>query len=85
LFTLPYSPRLNPVEYAFRSIKATYRGNCPPENHDEFDYAALLAHVLFSQTTFVSCFEKVFKTVRAAKSSCGQNFSGYEDIKPLLT
>jgi hypothetical protein len=33
LYTLPYSPCLNAIEYAFSSIKTRYRRSCPAGSH----------------------------------------------------
>ena len=82
LYTLPYSPRLNPIEYVFRSMKVCYRGHCPPENDDTFDYGALLVNAVLSQTDCEAAFAKVAQTVLNAVRTGGVNFSGYDKRSP---
>ena len=78
LHTLPYSPSLNPIEYVFRSCKACYRENAPPENDDAFDYFELLVRVVLGRADCDAPFRKVNLTVHDALKSGGQNFSGYD-------
>ena len=78
LFNLPYSPRLNPVEYAFSYLKSTYRSHCPHHSDDRFDYAGLLAHAVLSLNEVDHYFEKVQCTVDAVRLSGGTNFCGYD-------
>jgi transposase len=78
LYSLPYSPRLNPIEYVFSSIKSTYRSHCPVKTQDSFDYTELLATSIYAQTDFLSCFTKVWQTTVAAVESDGLGFCGYD-------
>jgi transposase len=83
LHTLPYSPRLNPIEYVFRSCKACYRENAPPENDDAFDYVELLVGVVLSRPDCDASFRQVERTVDVALKTGGINFSGY-DLKTVI-
>lgn len=38
LYTPPYCPKFNAIEYLFSSVKQAYRSNCPPCVQDNFDY-----------------------------------------------
>ena len=81
LYNLPYSPRLNPIEYAFSAVKSLYRSHCPLESCADFDYASLLMNVIFVQGGFAALFEKVFETARVALATGGVDFCGY-DARP---
>ena len=78
LYNLPYSPRLNPIEYAFSSVKSLYRSQCPVKSSVDFDYVSLLLNVVFVQGNFEACFGKVFATAQAALENEGINFCGFD-------
>lgn len=46
LYTPPYSPRMNPVEYIFGTVKPEYRHQCPGNFEPRFDYPGLLRSLL---------------------------------------
>jgi transposase len=80
LYTLPYSPCLNAIEYAFSSIKTRYRRSCPAGGHfaGGFDYAAALCRVLKEPHDMVPYFRHVARTVIAATARRGIDFKGYD-------
>jgi len=48
IYTPPYSPELNAIEFAFAIIKREYRRRCPTHNMDEFNYRKMLDETLAS-------------------------------------
>jgi transposase len=46
LYSLSYSPKLNPVENVFGMLKPRYREKCPPEFNKLFDYKLLFKNTL---------------------------------------
>lgn len=45
LFTIPYSPRINPIENVFGMIKPLYRQRCPCEFTKSFNYKQLFENI----------------------------------------
>jgi len=63
LYSLTYSPKINPIENVFGMLKPRYRKQCPPEFKKEFDYKQLF------ETTLIQYLDKqplhnFFKHVR---------------------
>lgn len=46
LYTIPYSPRINPIENIFGMIKPLYRQGCPPEFGKYYNYKGLFENVI---------------------------------------
>ena len=78
LYTLPYSPCLDPIEYTFGSLKARYRRVCPARSCDAFDYKALLTGILVAGASTLPCFRHVAATAARAEAAGGVAFSGYD-------
>lgn len=78
LYTLPYSPKLNAIEYVFSSLKHVYRRLCPPGCCGEFDYLAALELALATPLRMEPFFSKVRQTVVEAAASGGAAFTGYD-------
>ena len=46
LYSIAYSPKLNPIENVFGMLKPQYRKSCPPEFNKSFDYKQLFENTL---------------------------------------
>ena len=84
LYTPPYSPRMNPIEYVFGVIKPEYRKKCPCVSNAVFNYKDLMNSVIDSRMAcdFSKYFEHVcqislhtLEQLRHMKDFC---FEGYD-------
>lgn len=71
LFTPPYSPRFNAVEYVFSSLKQTYRSQCPIDRPEGFDYPSLLESVIATTGPFDTTFSHVRRCVKTTRVISG--------------
>lgn len=86
LYTIPYSPRLNPIENIFGMIKPLYRQQCPPHFNKDFDYKNLFERTMKTSLEG-KCLSSFFDHVRTIAVETingiheeGDNFifSGYD-------
>jgi hypothetical protein len=91
LYTLPYSPRLNAVEYVFSRLKHSYRQQCGEYRGTSrsscvgcgdtaLDYCALLDHIIQDAASCSNepLFERVRCTVLDVIQRGGSDFCGYD-------
>ena len=80
LYTPPYSPRFNAVEYVFGGMKRTYRAECPrvADEADDFDFAALLEAVVATQGRYERHFAHVLDQVRNTSTASIATYTGYD-------
>ena len=74
LYTIPYSPKLNPIENIFEMIKPLYRQHCPPNFAKAFDYKALFNDIIV-QHLQNKCLSRFFIHVRKTVSSTLEGIS----------
>ena len=55
----PYSPRMNAIENVFGMMKPKYRGKCPPQTDDKFDYRQTFIDVINAPHNFAKYFRRV--------------------------
>ena len=82
LFTPPYSPRFNAIEYVFGWMKPLYRSNCPlgAVQAEAFDFASLLEAVVASCDRLDAFFFHVRRDVSAELVVPSHSaFAGYND------
>jgi transposase len=49
LYSLPYSPRINPIENVFGMLKPKYRERCPSYFNKQFDYKTCFENMMIRQ------------------------------------
>jgi transposase len=85
LYTIPYSPKLNPIENVFGMLKPLYRQICPMSFNPHFDYKKLFESIIqkYLNQSLVKYFMHVQKFVDYTLCNIDQEsfiFNGY-DIK----
>lgn len=79
LYSLPYAPKINPIENVFGMLKPKYRAKCPPEFNKYFDYKALFENqiALHLNKPLVKYFLHVQKITYDTLESINANPSGF--------
>jgi transposase len=82
LYTPPYSPRLNPIEYFFSTLKHYYRKRCPITPSTSFNYLACIQDTLseFRTRDMSGYLSHVQKHVHGVLCNLGNGipFTGYD-------
>lgn len=79
LYTPPYSPRFNAIEYIFSALKRQYRTQCSfLESNDPEDFVSLFDCVVHCMGSCQVYFDHVYRSVVELITNKGIGMSGYD-------
>ena len=79
LYTPPYSPRFNAIEYIFSTIKRLYRTECSNiQSKDVDDFVSLFDCVVNCQSSCHCYFDHVYRSVVTLMATEGVGMCGYD-------
>ena len=78
VYTPPYSPRFNAIEYVFSLMKRRYRSECPSFADDGYDYVGTLQAVVTSLPDMTPYMDHVKRLVVNTSVEPLELYSGYD-------